>query len=97
MTLRLSVEAEQDIIDIYTYGATTFGLAQAERYHADLRSALDIIERTPQIAHERAELSPPVRIHPHRRHLIIYTISEHDVLVIRIVGYRQNWAGILLR
>lgn len=95
MTLRLSVEAEEDLITIYVYGAAAFGPAQAERYYADLRTTLELIESTPLIAHERNMFNPPVRIHPHASHLIIYTSGPAGVFVVRILHNRQDWAQIL--
>ncbi|MCM2473704.1 type II toxin-antitoxin system RelE/ParE family toxin [Rhizobium sp. CG5] len=95
MTLRLSVEAEEDLITIYVYGAAAFGSAQAERYNADLRMTLELIESTPLIAHERNRFNPPVRIHPHASHLIIYTSDQTGVFVVRILHNRQNWAQVL--
>lgn len=49
----------------------------------------------PSLARERREFDPPVRIHPSAEHLIIYRIEADLILVIRILGGRQNWRAML--
>ena len=39
---------------------------------------------------ERHEHVPPVRIHPHREHLIIYIINGENIDVIRILHARMD-------
>jgi len=49
----------------------------------------------PTLARERTDFDPPVRIHPVAEHLIIYCIETDAILVIRILGGRQNWRAML--
>ena len=76
MELKLSVQAEEDIIAIAEHGIAMFGPIQAKRYHSDLFNTLDLIAKNPQMAREREEISPPVRIHPFKAHLVIYQIWQ---------------------
>lgn len=62
-----------------------FGKAQAEKYEHDLRHILNAIADNPQIAAERNNFNPPVRIHHHAKHYIIYMNEEDHILVIRIL------------
>ena len=34
-------------------------------------------------------------IHTHDRHLIVYAITDNDVLILRVLGGRQDWLTIL--
>ncbi|MDM7852461.1 type II toxin-antitoxin system RelE/ParE family toxin [Pseudochrobactrum kiredjianiae] len=92
MELNLSVQAEEDIIAIAEHGIAMFGSLQAKRYHSDLFNTLDLIAKNPQMDREREEISPPVRIHPFKAHLIIYQIEQNEtVFVIRIRNAFEDW------
>lgn len=94
MRFSLSVEAEEDIIAIAEQGVRMFGAAQARRYHNDLFAVLDLIAANPRMAREREEISPPVRIHPFKAHLIVYRIGEGGaIFVIRIRHGHEDWVG----
>lgn len=49
----------------------------------------------PALARLRKEISPPVRIHPHRAHLIIYIETDATLDVIRVLHARSNWTRYL--
>ena len=85
MKVRFTAQADADIIDSYVYGYLRFGRDQAERYERDLRHAIDIIARNPRIASERPEFVPPVRVHHHGKHYIIYLVEDGHILVVRIL------------
>lgn len=92
MVFNLSAQAEEDIIAIAEHSIVIFGPIQAKRYHSDLFNTLDLIAKNPQMAREREEISPPVRIHPFKAHLIIYQIEESGaVFVIRIRNAFEDW------
>lgn len=94
MSFHLSVEAEEDIIALAEQGVRMFGLAQARRYHDELFAVFDLIAANPRMARERQEISPPVRIHPFKAHLVVYRIEEKEaVFVIRIRHGHEDWAG----
>jgi toxin ParE1/3/4 len=95
MAYRLSRKAEDDLVALYLIGAQTFGSAQAERYFAQLQEAFEFIARFPKAARERTEIDPPVRVLPHKAHLIIYLIQEHDVLILRVRHGSEDWADRL--
>jgi toxin ParE1/3/4 len=85
MKIKFSVEADADIIDCYLYGFHFFGQPQAESYEQGLRHAIGIIADNPRIASERQEFTPPVRIHHHARHYIVYRIESAEILIIRVL------------
>ena len=75
MSYKLSVVAEEDIIHAYHEGIRLFGEEQAEKYHAGLERVFLFLSDTPNAARERMEITPPVRIHPYRSHIIVYLES----------------------
>lgn len=91
MAYRLSRKAEEDLTALFITGAQQFGLAQAEHYFTKLEQTLAHLARFPRVARERAEINPPVRVHPHQSHLVIYLIEGADILILRIRHAHEDW------
>lgn len=92
MGFRLSLAAEEDVVAIAEHGIRLFGAAQARQYHEELFAIFDLIAANPRIARERPELSPPLRIHPFKAHLIVYRIdTDGDVFVVRVRHGHEDW------
>lgn len=88
--------AETDLADIWTHGAATWGESQAERYADGLFALFDLLAEYPEMAREREEFTPPVRIHPSGSHLVIYRLEEgHRIEIIRILHAHQNLIAYL--
>ncbi|MFA8387526.1 MAG: type II toxin-antitoxin system RelE/ParE family toxin [Pelagibaca sp.] len=88
---RLTPAAQNDLEDIWLYTLEQWSVQQADRYTDILEDTLDRLLFMPEMARERPEFDPPVRIHPCAEHLI-----EGDQLVIlRILGAGQDWQAIL--
>ena len=94
MGFRLSRSAEDDIIGIAEAGVRLFGSVQTRRYHDELFAIFDLIAANSQMARERYELSPPMRIHPFKAHLIVYRIEEDgEILIVRVRHGHEDWAN----
>ncbi len=92
MACRLTRAAERDIIRAYVEGVRTFGAAQAEACHARLERTFDLIAASPRLAHERTEITPPIRIHPCGAHVIVYVVDPNDdVPIVRLRHGREDW------
>ena len=85
MQYKTTPEADNDLIGIYVYGFKNFGEEQAEKYFSELEDCFQLLSETPLICRERTEFTPPVRIHSHGRHLVIYVIRGDLVLIVRIL------------
>ena len=79
---RLTPAAQSDLDGIWDYTARTWSSAQADTYLRGLAGALDRICQHPEIARERGDVVPPVRLHRFRSHLIIYRIEDDHIAVI---------------
>lgn len=95
MKLEFSVAAEEDLIGIYLYGVSHFGVNQAERYYADLQNTFDTLLAYPLLAREYREFRPPVRIHFHGSHVIIFMLEPQRLFVLRVLGDKQDWQKIV--
>lgn len=68
-----------------------FGLAQADAYVRGLLQAMDTIVAYPEAHRVHEETTPPVRVGPHKSHLIVYALDEQGVLVVRIRHGHEDW------
>lgn len=85
-----SKEAENDLKDVYRYGFLNHGERQADLYNDALKEKCRLLADSPYICRERDEFTPPVRIHHHQKHLIIYTIEADHILIVRIRHERMD-------
>lgn len=93
---RLTPRALDDLEEIWRYTAETWSVGQADRFTDDLARVFETLAALPSLARERPEFDPPVRIHTHERHLIVYVVAEDDqVDIVRLLGGRQDWMAIL--
>lgn len=95
MTYKLSQEADSDLYALYIEGIEEHGIVQADKYYDELIGALDLLGRHPEMARIRFEIDPPVRVHPHKEHIIIYDIEDDgDVFIVRVRNRREDWVSV---
>ena len=95
LPVRLTPLSETDLEDIWSYSAENWSVDQADRYIDALAAAFDTIAHMPEIARERTDFTPPVRIHPSAQHVIIYRIQPNHIEIIRVLGGKQDWLAKL--
>lgn len=82
--------AKQDLIDIWVYTFDEWGEFQADKYLNDLDAIFILLAEQPLICRERTEISPPVRIHHHAYHLIVYTIADDGINIVRVLHEKMD-------
>jgi len=87
--------ARADLADIWRYGTSTWGVTQSERYIDALFAVFDLLAEFPELARDRPDFTPPVRIHPSSAHLVIYRLAGSEIDIIRILHARQDLTGFL--
>ncbi len=92
---RLRPSAIDDLEAIWLYTAAQWSVDQADQYVRQLTAGLNLLAERPEIARERLELSPLVRIHPVASHLVVYRIESDHLDIIRIRHAREDWEGDL--
>jgi toxin ParE1/3/4 len=91
--LRLRPSALNDLESIWLYTAAQWSADQADQYIRQLTAGLNLLAGQPEIARERHELNPPVRIHPVASHLVVYRIESDHLDILRIRHGREDWAN----
>ncbi len=91
MKVRYTAAADADLRSIYIFGSEAFGTRQAEAYVAGLRRAVQMISDFPFAARLRETIQPPVRARPFQSHVIIYTVDEAGVLILRFRHGLEDW------
>jgi toxin ParE1/3/4 len=91
----LTPEAEGDLEGIWVYTAKVWSVDQANHYIDDLVAKFELLAKAPFIARERTEFVPPVRIHRHQSHVIIYRLAGENLDILRVAHMRQNWVSLL--
>lgn len=86
---------EEDLSGIWLHGASVWGVEQAERYADGLFAVFDLLAEFPEMARERGEFKPPVRVHPSGSHLVLYRQDGQGIEIIRILHAHQNLMAYL--
>ena len=85
-----SKEAENDLVEIYRYGFINFGENKVDLYIEALKEKCQFLADVPNLCPDRDEFNPSVKIHHHRKHLIVYVIEDGDILIVRVLHDRMD-------
>ena len=82
---KLHPKAELDLENIWLYTLYHWGVEQADKYIDDLDVTFRLLAEQPLSCRERSEFSPPVRIHHHAHHLVVYRTAHNFISIIRVL------------
>ena len=85
MPFKVTPEAKKDILNIGRYTQREWGKKQRQIYLAGLNTKFEFLAENPLVSRERLEIIPPVRIHHHEKHLIIYLSEPSQILIVRVL------------
>ncbi len=88
---RTTLRADEEISEIYLYGARCFGTGAADRYIDGLGRVLSLLAAYPELSRQRPEFTPPIRAHPYGSHVILYREEAKGILVLRVLGGGMDW------
>jgi toxin ParE1/3/4 len=94
-SFRLAKKADLDLVEIYVYGTERFGQGQAEAYQAELTACFRSLAEHPLMGRQKITTRHRLRVFFHRSHLIAYQKSRAGIVIIRVLGGRQDWRQIL--
>lgn len=96
MPVAVSREAKRDLKTIFQSGADRFGRQQALAYASELTALFDLLERFPRMAAAVRGLTPEIRLHTHKAHVIAYRVDPDErVIVLRVLYARSDWQSVL--
>lgn len=87
--------AHADLRAIWDFTAAQWSPEKAEDHLSGLGRLFELLAQHPEIARERPEFHPPVRLHPYLSHLVIFTNTDEVLEVISVVHRRANWSELL--
>ena len=89
--IKVSPAALADLIHIHREGVRLFGPTQADHYLSSLEAEFNLIAEFPQMHRARPELVRNARAVRHQSHVIIYSISDDMIEILRIRHGREDW------
>ena len=87
--LSLTLEADQDIVEILQYTRETYGETQAGRYERDLNRAFNRLRSFPEIGRRSSEDGSEREVVV-RHHIVVYRLFPQSLIVLRVVHVRQG-------
>ena len=93
--VRVSEAAFEDIRKIGRYTQQQWGREQRRIYLSGLEQKFAFLAENPETSPERLDFEPPVRIHRHERHLIVYLVQDDGILIVRVLHGSMDIAARL--
>lgn len=81
----LSLDADEDLQDIFLYSVQTWGDRQARRYLDELFGLFADIGLNPAMGRVRTELGDGIRCFPHRSHVVFFMEWQGEIAILRVL------------
>jgi toxin ParE1/3/4 len=94
-SFRVSNAAKADIHKIGQYTQKQWGKDKRRQYLTDFQDKFTLLGENPLMVREDESFTPPVRLCPHAQHLIVYTIDDYGVFIVRVLHGSMNIADHL--
>ncbi len=90
MLVHVSNLAKEDLVNIWLYGESQWGVNNADQYLDSINLFIQELTLFPQKFPLREQFHPFVRFAPYKSHLIIYIDKPQSILVIRVLHQSMN-------
>jgi toxin ParE1/3/4 len=90
----LSLEAEQDLLDIALYGLVNFGLQQSEDYRDGVKKRFQALAERPLQYQAVDEIREGYRRSVYRSHSIYYRVEGTRIVIMRILGRQDTTSAV---
>lgn len=81
----LSLEADNDLQEIYDYTEDKFGSSQAVKYLTDLDEMFNTLCTQPNTGRLRNEIREGLRSFSYVSHIVFYRIIENRIRIVRVL------------
>ena len=88
--LEFTQEAETDLRDILQFTEDEWGLDQKRAYANRLLAGLEQLQTFPNLGRVRSDFGEQARSYIVEEHVVFYRVSEHAIVVSRIVHRRMD-------
>lgn len=89
-TVRLSVLAENDLLDIWHYSFQEWDAAQADMYLDELEKAFNLLAEHPELGPSRGYVRNGYRVFAVGRHAVYYTVTDTAVRIVRVLHSQMD-------
>ena len=86
----LSLQADEDLQDIYDYTEEYFGTKQAVKYVSEFEAVFQRLIQNPKIGRDRIEIREGLRSYNKGRHVIFYRIQKDHIRIVRLLHDRKD-------
>jgi toxin ParE1/3/4 len=90
----LSLDADEDLQDIYAYSDEVWGARRAALYLTGLYEVFDQIGRNPAMGRLRRELGDDLRSFPHGSHVVFYMPWQGEVAIVRVLHGSMDFEAL---
>jgi toxin ParE1/3/4 len=91
LKLRITTQANQDLLDIGEYTEREWGNEQREKYIKQLFDRINWLSRNPQLGKPRPEIKEGDYSFSEGKHLIFYFFDDEKLTVIAILHERMDF------
>ncbi len=91
----LSLDADEDLQDIYIYTEEKWGAKQAEQYLLDLYEAFELIANNPKMGRLRQELGQGIRSLPHLSHVVLFMQWKNEMAIVRVLHSSRDFEKLI--
>jgi len=89
-TIKLTLQAEEDLLSIYAYGRENWGIERAELFISALYDRFKFIANNTEIGRKREEFYEGCRSWLFESYVIFYQIREGRVEIIGVVHEKKD-------
>lgn len=87
---KLSGAADQDVDRLYEYSLLEFGERVSDEYLDGLFNRFQLLADNPGWGNDYSHIEPGLLRYEHKSHSIYYIRSAADILIVRVLGKRQD-------
>ena len=89
----LSLDADEDLQDIFLFTEETWGEAQARLYLDELFDLFDLIGHNPLMGRPRAEIGENILSFPHGSHVVFFMGWKGETAILRVLHGSRDIDG----